>query len=224
MDWNIVVMEPVKEMLARIAGFVPTLIGVLVILIVGWIIAGIVKSLAVKVLKLIQLDTATEKAGLGDVLRRGGISQTLSELIGVLIYWLMMLLVFMTALNALGMTVAASLLDKVILYIPNVIAGVFILALGIFFSSMIGTVVRTASSNAGISQAKFLGQLTQTLIMIFAVIITLEQLNIASSVLNLAVNIILASIGLAMAIAVGLGSKDIAGKLIQDLVNKIKGK
>jgi len=135
-----------------------------------------------------------------------------------------MLMVFMTSLNALGMTVAASLLDKVIMYIPNVIAAMFILTLGIFFSSMIGTVVRTASSNAGITQAKFLGQLTQVVIMIFAIMITLEQLNIASSVLNLAINIVLASIGLAFALAVGLGSKDIAGKLVGDLVNKVKGK
>jgi len=224
MDWNAVVMVPVRTILARVAGFLPTLIGVLVILIAGWIIAGMLKSLVIKVLKLIQLDTASEKSGLGDVLRRGGIRQTLSELIGVLIYWLIMLLVFMTSLNALGMTVAASLLDKVILYIPNVIAAIFILALGIFFSSMVGTVVRTASSNAGITQAKFLGQLTQIVIMIFATIITLEQLNIASSVLNFAVNIILASMGLALAIAVGLGSKDIAGRMMQDFINKLKSR
>ena len=224
MDWNAVVMEPVTAMLARVASFLPTLLGVFVILIIGWIVAGILKNLVVKLLKLIQLDTATEKAGLGDVLRRGGIRQTLSELVGVLIYWLVMLMVFMTALNALGMTVAASLLDKVIMYIPNVIAAMFILSLGIFFSSMIGTVVRTASSNAGITQAKFLGQLTQVVIMIFAIMITLEQLNIASSVLNLAINIVLASIGLAFALAVGLGSKDIAGKLVGDFVNKVKGK
>jgi len=224
MDWNAVVMEPVTEMLARVAGFLPTFIGVLVILIAGWIIAGALKNVVVKVLKLIQLDTASEKSGLGDILRRGGIRQTVSELIGVLIYWLIMLMVFMTALNALGMTVAAALLDKVILYIPNVIAAMFILSLGIFFSSMVGTIVRTASSNAGITQAKFLGQATQTVIMIFAAIITLEQLNIASSVLNLTINIILASMGLALAIAVGLGSKDLAGKMMQDLVNKMKGK
>lgn len=217
-------MEPVREMLVRIAGFLPVLLGVLVILIVGWIVAGILRNVVIKVLKLIQLDTASEKAGLGDVLRRGGIRQTLSELIGMLIYWLVMLMVFMTALNALGMTVAASLLDKVIFYIPNVIAAVFIMALGIFFSSMVGTIVRTASSNAGITQAKFLGQFTQTIIMIFTAIITLEQLNIASSVLTFAINIILASLGLGMAIAIGLGSKDIAGKMVQDFVNKVKGK
>ena len=224
MDWSSVVMEPVTQMLARVAGFLPTFIGVLVILIAGWIIAGALKNVVIKVLKLIQLDTASEKSGLGDILRRGGIRQTVSELIGALIYWLIMLMVFMTALNALGMTVAAALLDKVILYIPNVIAAMFILSLGIFFSSMVGTIVRTASSNAGITQAKFLGQATQTVIMIFAAIITLEQLNIASSVLNLTINIIFASMGLALALAVGLGSKDIAGKLMQDLVNKVKGK
>ena len=224
MDWNVVVIDPVREMLSRVAVFLPTLIGVLVILIVGWIIAGILKSMVVKVLKLIQLDTASEKSGLGDVLRRGGIKQTVAELIGVLIYWLVMLLVFMTALNALGMTVAAALLDKVILYIPNVIAAIFIMALGIFFASMIGTIVRTASGNAGISQAKFLGQLTQVVIMVFTVVVTLEQLNIAATVLTFALNIILGSMGLAMALAVGIGSKDIAGKLMQELVDKIKGK
>ena len=224
MDWNVVVIDPVREMLSRVAVFLPTLIGVLVILIVGWIIAGILKSMVVKVLKLIQLDTASEKSGLGDVLRRGGIKQTVAELIGVLIYWLVMLLVFMTALNALGMTVAAALLDKVILYIPNVIAAIFIMALGIFFASMIGTIVRTASGNAGISQAKFLGQLTQVVIMVFTVVVTLEQLNIAATVLTFALNIILGSIGLALALAVGIGSKDIAGKLMQELVDKIKGK
>jgi hypothetical protein len=224
MDWNVIVIEPVKAMLVRAATFIPTLVGILVILIVGWIIAAALKSVVVKLLKIVQFDTASEKSGLEDVLKKGGIKLSLSELIGVLIYWLIMLLVFMTALNALGMTIVASLLDKVILYIPNVIASIFILTLGIFLASIVSTVVRTASTNAGITQAKFLGQMTQTVIMIFSVIMTLEQLNIATTVLETTINILLASLGLAIAIAVGLGSKDIAGKLIQELVEKIKGK
>ncbi|MFA4990994.1 MAG: hypothetical protein WC569_00235 [Candidatus Omnitrophota bacterium] len=224
MDWNVIVIEPVKAMLVRAATFLPTLIGILVILIVGWIIAAVLKSVVVKLLKLIQFDVASEKSGLADVLRRGGIKNSLAELIGGIIYWLIMLLVFMAALNALGMTVVASLLDKVILYIPNVIAAIFILALGIFFASVIGTIVRTASTNAGITQAKFLGQLSQIVIVIFSVVMTLEQLNIAATVLTTTINILLGSIGLAVAIAVGIGSKDIAGKLIQQMVDQLKGK
>ena len=224
MDWNLIVVEPVRAMLVRVTTFLPTLIGILVILIIGCIIAAVLKNVVTKLLKVIQFDTASEKSGLSDVLRRGGIKNTLSELIGGLIYWIVMLLVFMAALNALGMTVVASLLDKVILYIPNVIASIFIVSLGIFFASVIGTIVMTACSNAGIKQAKLLSQITKTVIVIFAVIMTMEQLNIATTVLTTTVNIVLGAVGLALAIAIGLGSKDIAGRLMSELVDKLKGK
>ena len=157
-------------------------------------------------------------------MKKGGIKNTLSELLGGLVYWIIMLLVFMAAMNALGMTVVAGLLDKVILYIPNVIAAIFIISLGIFFASMIGSIVMTASANAGIKQAKLLNQVTRTVIVIFAVIMTLEQLNIATSILSTTITILLGAIGLASAIAIGLGSKDIAGKLMHDLVENLKGK
>jgi len=224
MDWSLIVVEPVKAMLVRAATFLPTLIGILVILIVGWIIAAVLKNVVVKLLKLIQFDSASEKSGLSDVLRKGGIKNTLSELIGGLIYWLVMLLVFMAALNALGMTVVASLLDKIILYIPNVIAAIFIISLGIFFASIVGSIVMTTCMNAGMKQAKLMSQVTQTVIVIFAAIMTLEQLNIATSILNTTITVLLGAIGLAFALAVGLGSKDMAGKLMYDLVEKLKGK
>ena len=222
MDWNVIVVEPVKAMLVRAATFLPTLIGIIVILIVGWIIAAVLKNVVVKLLKMIQFDAASEKSGLADVLRKGGIKNTLSELIGGLSYWVIMLLVFMAALNALGMTVVAGLLDKVILYIPNVIAAIFIISLGIFFASVIGSIVMTTCMNAGMKQAKLMSQVTQTVIIIFAAIMTLEQLNIATTILNTTITVVLGAIGLAFALAVGLGSKDIAGKLMHDLVEQLK--
>jgi len=224
MDWSLIVIEPVKAMLVRAATFIPTLIGILVILVVGWIIAAVLKNVVIKLLKMIQFDAASEKSGLADVLRKGGIKNTLSELMGGLIYWLIMLLVFMAALNALGMTVVASLLDKVILYIPNVIAAIFIISLGIFFASVIGSIVMTTCMNAGMKQAKLMSQVTQTVIVIFATIMTLEQLNIATTILNTTITVLLGAVGLAFALAVGLGSKDLAGRLMQDLVEKLKGK
>ena len=224
MDWSVIVIEPVKAMLVRAATFLPTLIGILVILVVGWIIAAVLKNVVVKLLKMIQFDSASEKSGLADVLRKGGIKNTLSELIGGLIYWVVMLLVFMASLNALGMTVVAGLLDKVILYIPNVIAAIFIITLGIFFASVIGSIVMTAAMNAGIKQSKLLSQVTQTVIVIFAAIMTLEQLNIATAILNTTITVLLGAVGLAVAIAVGLGSKDIAGKLMQELLDNLKRK
>jgi hypothetical protein len=82
----------------------------------------------------------------------------------------------------------------------------------------------TASMNAGIKQSKLLSQVTQTVIVIFAAIMALEQLNIATAILSTIITILLGAIGLAVALAIGLGSKDIAGKLMQELVDNLRRK
>jgi len=73
-------------------------------------------------------------------------------------------------------------------------------------------------------QAKLMSQVTQTVIVVFATIMTMEQLNIATTILNTTITVLLGAAGLAFALAIGLGSKDLAGKLMQDLVEKLKGK
>ncbi len=221
MNWNIVVMDSVREMLTRVGIFIPRLIGVLLILIIGWLIAKLIETVIVRVLKLVRLDTLSERSGTSNFLAKGGIKYTLSELLGVLIYWLMMLIVIMTALNALQWTVAAELLNKVVAFIPNIIVAIFVLVIGMFVSAVLAGVVRTAASNAGIKQARLLGQITQVVVVIFAAVIALEQLNIGKIIIASAVQIVLAALGLGLAIAFGVGCKDIAGKYVSDLIKKL---
>ncbi len=224
MNWNIVIMDSVREMLIRVGAFVPRLVGVLLILIIGWLIAKLIQSAITRILKLVRLDTLSEKSGASNFLAKGGIKYTLCELLGVLVYWIMMLIVIITALNALQWTVAAELLNRVVAYIPNVIAAVVILVIGMFLSAVMAGVIRTATSNAGIKQSKLLGQITQVVIVIFAVVIALEQLNIGRIIIASAVQIILAALGLGLAMAFGLGCKDIAGKYMSELINSMKEK
>ena len=224
MDWTFVIMESVKEMLTRVGAFIPNLIGVLAILIIGWLIAKVIEAIIVRGLKLIRLDTLSEKSGISNFLAKGGIKYTLSELMGVLIYWIVILIVFVTALNALQWTVAAELLNTIVAYIPNIIVAVFILVIGMFFSTLLGTVVRTAASNAGVDQAKLLGQLTQTVVIIFVAVISLQQLKIQTTILLSVINIIVASIGLGLALAFGLGCKEIAAKSMADFLERLKKK
>ncbi len=224
MNWNIVVMDSVREMLTRVGAFIPRLIGVLLILILGWLLAKLIETVIIRVLKLIRLDTLSEKSGASNFLAKGGVKYTLSELIGVLVYWIMMLIVIITALNALQWTVAAELLNRVVAYIPNVIAAVVILVIGMFVSTVLAGVIRTAAGNAGIRQSRLLGQITQAVIVIFAAVIALEQLNIGRIIIASAVQIILAAVGLGMAIAFGLGCKDIAGKYMSEIINRLKEK
>ncbi len=224
MDWSATVMEPAQAMWVRIMQFVPTLVSVIIILVVGWIIASAVQKIITRFLKLARLDTLSEKIGIANILTKGDINYTLSEIVGVLIYWLLMLVVVLTAVNTLQLTVAAELLNRVILYIPNVIASVFILVLGIFFSNILANMVRTAAANAGIQQARSLAQFTQVIIVIFTIVEALSQLQIDTTIIQLLLKAIFASLALGVGLAIGLGCKDMAGRYVGQLLESFRSR
>jgi len=223
MDWlTFVVVDPVKAMLIRIWSYIPAIAGAIVILIVGWLIAKLAEAVIVRVLKAVRLDAASDKAGITNVLAHGEIKLTLSELIGAVIYWIVILVVIATALGTLNLTVAADLVARLVDYIPNILGAIFILIAGAFVADFVAAVVRTAAGNAGLKKSGPIAKMAKTIIVVFAVVIAIEQLKIASTLIVLAVNIILVSIGIGIALAFGLGCKDIAGRFVQDIINDLK--
>lgn len=224
MDWQVALLEPTKTVLTQIGGFLLSLIKLALILVVGWIIAKAIKNIIIRLLNLLRLDYLSSRIKADEFLAKGGITYSISELIGVISYWLVLLVALVIAINAIGLAVAADLLNRIVLYIPNIIAAIFILVLGMFVATFLSSIVKTTSVNAGISQAKLLAKLVEVVVVIFAIVITLEQLNIATAILGVAINIILASVGLALGLAFGLGCKDIAGKVVAEWLDKLKSK
>jgi hypothetical protein len=223
-NWQVILLEPAKTVLSQIGQFVINVLLVIVILIVGWIIAKLVKTVVVKVLRAVKLDELSDRIELDSILAKGGISYSLSELIGVICYWLAILITFVVAINAIGLTVAADLLNRIVLYIPNIIAALFILILGMFVATLLSNIVRTAANNAGLSQAKLLGKVVEVVVAVFVIAITLEQLGIGAKVIELFITVILASIGLGVALAFGLGCKEIASRFLSDMIDNLKSK
>lgn len=223
-SWQVVLLEPARSVLAQISQFVLNALLVIVILIIGWLISKVIKSVVTKALKTVKLDALSERIELDKLLGKGGITYSFSELVGIVCYWLGLLVTFMVAINAIGLTIAADLLNKVVLYIPNVIAAMFILVLGMFAATLMRNVVRTAANNAGLGQSKILAQVVGTVVIVFAVFVGLEQLQIGIRITELAISIVLGTVGLGLALAFGLGCKDIAGKFVAELVEKLKKK
>ncbi|MDD5427944.1 MAG: hypothetical protein PHI58_01765 [Candidatus Omnitrophica bacterium] len=223
MEWlTFVVVDPVKAMLIKLWGYIPAIAGAIVILVLGWLIAKLIEAVIVRVLKAIRLDMASDKAGVSNILAHGEIKLTLSEMIGAVIYWIIILVVIATALGTLNLTVAADLMSRLVDYVPNILGAIFILIVGAFVADFVANVVRTTAGNAGLKKASAIAKMAKVLIVIFAVVIAIEQLKIASTLIVLAVNIILISIGIGIALAFGLGCKDIAGKFVQDVINDFK--
>jgi len=212
------VVQPVQGLVNQLMAFLPTLLGALVIFLVGWLIATAIQSIVVNILRAVGLDKLADQIQLTTVLAKGGIKQKLSELIGVIVYWLVMLAVVMVVFNALQLTVAAQLLQSVVTFLPNVIAAIFILIVGMFAAAFLEATIRTATSNAGMIQAQLMGQLPRTIVVIFAAVAALQQLKIPF--FGEAFLIVLAGISLGCAIAFGLGCKEIAARWVDGLVDQ----
>jgi len=147
----------------KITAFLPELIGAIIIFVAGWIIARLVKMGVEKLLKLVRFNTATEKTGVNKFLKKGEIVKAPSEIVGALVYWFIMILVLIASLDALGLPIVSDMLNSIFLYIPNVVAAIIVLVLGILVGNLLAAVVRTAASNAGLKNAEGLGKISLAL-------------------------------------------------------------
>ncbi len=196
----------------KITSFLPELIGALIVFVAGWIGAKLVKVAVVKLLKLVRFDSAAQKTGVQEFVQKGGITKTPSEIIGILVYWFVMILVLIAALDALGLPIVSDLLNRIFLYIPNVVAAIIVLILGLMLGNLLSAVVRTAASNAEFSCADGLGKVALYGIVFFSGSIALNQLGVGQEIVAAAFVIAFGAAALALALAFGLGGRDVAAE------------
>lgn len=219
-----VLIEPTKTVVVQIQQFLANVVTVLFILLVGWLLSRLVKYIVIKICKVIQFDQLADRIELDKLLKKGGISYRPSDLLGAIFYWLGILVTLVVAVNAMGIVQASDLLNRILLYVPNIIAAIFMLILGMFFATVLRNIVKTAATNAGLMQGHLLSKIVEVVVIVFAVMITLETLNIAPRIVELIISIVLASVGLAFALAFGFGCQDIAKKTVNDIMEKFKSK
>ena len=219
-NWQSLIITPVREMLTKILGYLPTLLGALLILIVGWIVAKIIKRLIEALLKAVRFDTLAEKAGISGILEKGNLKVTASEVISGLVYWLVIIMVLVMVVNALGLSEASSVLASLFAYVPNVIAALFVLVVAMFLASFVSGIVRTAAGNANLPRPELYAGVSRWAIIIFAATIALGELGIATLLVTTTFNIILGGVCLGLALAFGLGGKDAAARYLDELMKK----
>jgi len=215
MEVTTVVTDAWNAFAIKITAFLPELIGAIIIFVVGWIIARLLRLAMEKLLKLVRFDTATEKAGVKAFLKKGEIVKTPSEIVGTLVYWFIMILVLIASLDALGLPIVSDMLNSIFLYIPNVVAAIIVLVLGFLMGNLLAAVVRTAASNAGLKSAAGLGNLSLYAIVVFAASIALIQLGIGEDIVVSAFGLVFGAAALALALAFGLGGRDVAAEYLK---------
>jgi hypothetical protein len=201
------VLQTAQSFLAKIAAFMPRLLGAAVILIIGWLIAKFLAYVVVRGLKLVRFDAVTSKAGVDSFLKEGGIKKSTIDILGVLTYWFAILVTLLTTFNVLGLGVVAELFNRIALYVPKVIVAVLILAIGLYFARLVADSVTTYGRNVGMADADLMGRLSRYAIMAFVIIVVLGQIEVDASLLNNAFLILFGAVCLGLALAFGLGGQ-----------------
>jgi len=219
-EWENLIVDPIRQMLTRIMAYLPVLLGALVILIVGWIVAKAIRRIADWLLKAVRFDMLADKAGISETLRKGDLKISAREVVSGIVYWLIMIMVLVMAVDALGLPKASDVLASLFAYIPKVIAALLVLVVAMFLASFVSGIVRIAAGNAKLPKPELLADICRWAIIVFAVTISLEQLGIAPLLVTATFNIILGGICLALALAFGLGGKDAAARYLEELKEK----
>ena len=213
-------IESSQQFLNEIAIALPKILGALLILIIGWIIAKLLKRLFVKLLRMVRFNFLTEKSGIEKFLKEGGVKTDSIEILGTLLYWIIMLIVIMATLNSLNLTAASALFNEIMLYIPNIAVAIVILIIGIYLARMVSQIVKTSLKSMQDKTSDLISHISYVVIIIMTIFLTLGQLNIAQNIVSSAFIIVFGAICLALALAFGLGGREKASEILNDLFKK----
>lgn len=211
-----------QQFLNELATSLPKILGAILILIIGWIIAKLIKKGIVKLLKLVKFNYLTEKTGIDKFLKEGGSKTDSIGIIGTLVYWILMLIVIIATLNSLNLTVASSLFHEIMLYLPNIIVAIVILIIGIYLARMLSQIIQTSLKGMKEKTSGLISQITYYAVIMLTVFMTLGQLNIAKDIVTNAFIILFGAICLALALAFGLGGRDKASEILNEIMKKDK--
>ncbi|MGB9129342.1 MAG: hypothetical protein WCB97_06825 [Thiobacillus sp.] len=204
----------------QLAGFVPQLLAALLLLFVGWLLANVVRTGVMKLLDVLKFDTLAEKTGIEAFLKQGNLDVSLSKLLSRLAYWVIIFIVVVTVANSLGLHMVAELFNKVVLYIPNIIVAILVLVFGVLVARFVNRMAFAYLNNIGVQGALTISTLAEYGVIIFVVFVALEQLEIGTNLLTAAFQIGFGAIGLAFALAFGLGGREWAAGVIKKMTEK----
>jgi hypothetical protein len=209
-------LEPLRAFLFQIGAFVPRLVFAALILIAGWLIAKVVRFAVNRGLHAINFHVLTERAGIDNFLRQGGMVSDSTVAFGVLAFWTVILAALIVAFNGLGLIHVAELLGRILWFVPNVFVALLILVLGAFFAKFVGDAASTYGRNAGMQDILLLGKVARYAILLFVVLIALDQIKVGGDIVRQSFLIILGGVVFALALAFGLAGKDWAADRIED--------
>ncbi|PBK53565.1 transporter [Pseudomonas syringae pv. actinidiae] len=212
--WTQSLLAAMTALWTKVANFIPNLFGALVVVLLGFVVAKLLDALLSKLLAKLGLDRLVGGTGLTKIIGRAGVKVPISTLIGKIVYWFVLLIFLVSAAESLGLQRVSATLDMLALYLPKVFGAALVLLVGVLLAQLVNELVRGAAEGVGIDYSAGLGRIAQGLVIIISISVAISQLEVKTDLLNHVIVIALITVGLTVALALGLGSREIAGQII----------
>lgn len=218
-SWVDITTSALQSLWENFIFFIPNLLGAVIVLIVGWIIAVGLDKLAAKIIDILKIDVLLEKLGVGKLISKAGLKLNFGKFLGFIAKWFVILGCLMAASDILGLASIGYFLRGILLYVPNIVAAVVILLITVWLANFLqGLVQASVAATTSVKKVGILGLVTRWTVLIFGLLAVLNQLGIAPMLIQSLVTGLIAMLALAGGLAFGLGGKEHAS----ELVGKIK--
>ena len=213
-NWGDALITSVSAALAMFMGAIPRVIGFLAIVIIGWIIAGLLASAVAAILRTVKFNDLAQKSGFTGFVRNMGVNNDASGLLADLTKWFVRLIVLVVAFDALGLPAVSAVLQQLLLWLPNLVVALVILVLAGLAANAVSSLVRGATAQAGFGNPDLLANIARFAILTFAVVVAVNQLGIATTLVNTLFMGTVGALALALGLAFGLGGRDTAAQIV----------
>ena len=221
-SWADLLVVSFQQVWAQFIGFVPQLLGAVIVFVIGLIVAAGLAALIERLVGMLKIDKALSRVGVEEYVDRAGLRLNSGRFLGQVVYWFIVITFLLAASDLLGFFALSSFLGKVLLYIPQVVVAVLIMLVTVVVANFLRKVVKVSVMGAKLHAANFLGSITWYAVIIFGLAASLAQLGLDVTILNTLITGIIAMFALAGGIAFGIGGKEYASHLIGEFRNQIE--
>ncbi len=211
-----------NQVLTQSAAFLPRVVAALLVLIIGGALANAVKKLVVKLFEAIRVSSAVEKTPIEHFLKNAELGAKIEEVLGSVLYWLLMLVVLHTVVTVLGLTSLSGLLERVLAYLPRVISAVIVLFVGVLLAGLVEGLVKGAIRSIDNKAGRLLGKLSSYLVMTIASLAAVSELGIARDFILVLLIGFVTMISLGGGLALGLGGKKVVEQMLEEWYGKMR--
>ncbi|HEY0582251.1 MAG TPA: small-conductance mechanosensitive ion channel [Chloroflexota bacterium] len=219
-NWGEALMTSLASGLVVLFAAIPKIIGFVVILVIGWLIASAIASAVTALLRMIKFNDLARRSGFSGFVEKAGIKKDASAFLADIVKWFVRLIVLVSAFDALGLPAVSQVLQQLLLWLPNLVVALVILVIAGLAANALAGLVRGATAEAGLGNPDVLATVARIAVWGFAIVVAVNQIGIATTLVNTLFMALVGALALALGLAFGLGGRDTAAQIVANWYRK----